>query len=270
MLQKILSYPHTHGLDLDSPEASEMRRQLIKERNFLNRIYQEWYRIILEFIPDGVIGQILELGSGGGFFDKIFSDVIKSDIIFLTNNSMVLNAHNLPFKSNSLRAIVMTNVLHHISRPDDFFRSAAKCVRLGGRIIMIEPWVSTWSRFVYKKLHQEPFEPDAINWHFPPQGPLSGANSAMPWILFHRDKDRFSQAFPEWAVHHIELMMPLRYLLSGGVSLRVLMPGFTFNFWKWIENRLDPVMKKIAMFAFIALERTVPYKPVQINEKKSP
>jgi SAM-dependent methyltransferase len=263
MLKKILSHPLTHGLDVDSPETSELRKQIIQEKAFLYRIYQEWYQIILEFIPSDIPGRVLELGSGGGFLGDIFSGIIKSDIIFLSTNNVVVDAHYLPFKSNSLRAIVMTNVLHHIPCPEDFFESAAKCIRPGGRIIMIEPWVSSWSRFVYTNLHHEPFDPNTTKWHITTPGPLSGANSAMPWILFHRDKRKFSRVFPEWIINHIELMMPLRYLFSGGVSLRSFMPGFTYNFWKWIENRLNPIMNKIAMFAFISLERKPPHK---INE----
>ena len=260
MFKKILSHPLTLGLDLDSPETSELRNRIIKEKIFLYRIYQEWYQIILEFIPEEIPGRVLELGSGGGFLGEIHSEVIKTDIIFLSMNNAVVDAHKLPFKSNSLRAIVMTNVLHHIPHPDAFFHSAARCIRPGGRILMIEPWVSTWSRFVYTKFHHEPFDSNATKWQFPAQGPLSGANSAMPWIIFHRDKDKFTQSFPEWSINYIKLMMPVRYLISGGVSLRGLMPGFTYNMWQWIENRLEPIMHKIAMFAFISLERKIPHE----------
>ncbi len=33
----------------------------------------------------------------------------------------------------------MFDVLHHISRPRDFFKEAIRCLRNSGRIIMIEP-----------------------------------------------------------------------------------------------------------------------------------
>jgi SAM-dependent methyltransferase len=254
MIRKIISHPLTHGLDLDSPKTSELRAKIIKEKGFLSRIYLEWYKMIINSIPHAIHGKVLELGSGGGFFGEVFPDVIKSDIIFLSMNDVVADAHYLPFKSDSLCAIVMTNVLHHIPNPEIFFQSAKRCIHPGGRMIMIEPWVSTWSKFVYTNLHHEPFDPDVKEWCFPKHGPLSGANSALPWILFYRDKDLFSQLFPEWSIDQIILQMPFRYLLSGGVSLRRLMPDCTFNIWKWFENRLDPVMKKAAMFAFISLE----------------
>src|SRR5262249_31802772 len=39
---------------------------------------------------------------------------------------------------------------------------ATRCVRSGGVVAMIEPWVTPWSRFVYTRLHHEPFQPETI------------------------------------------------------------------------------------------------------------
>ena len=47
--------------------------------------------------------------------------------------------------------------------------------------------------------------------------------------------------------------MPFRYLLSGGVSLRSLVPGWSFALWRNLENLLRPWMKSLAMFALIVL-----------------
>jgi hypothetical protein len=58
-----------------------------------------------------------------------------------------------------------------------------------------------------------------------------------------------------WQIHKIEPMMPFCYLLSGGVSSRSLMPGWTFKYWRGLENMLTPFMNKLAMFAFIVLQK---------------
>jgi hypothetical protein len=42
--------------------------------------------------------------------------------------------------------------------------------------------------------------PDAADWSFPAVGPLSGANGALPWILFERDRARFEREFPQWVI----------------------------------------------------------------------
>jgi hypothetical protein len=50
--------------------------------------------------------------------------------------------------------------------------------------------------------------------------------------------------------------MPFRYLLSGGVSMRSLMPGWMFGFWRGLEATLGPWHHHLAMFARIVLQRT--------------
>ncbi len=120
---------------------------------------------------------------------------------------------------------------------------------------MVEPWVTAWSRLVYRHLHEEPFEPDAAEWEFPSSGPVSGANNALPWIMFARDRARFEREFPEWTIERIEPFMPVSYLLSGGMSYPSLMPGFTFGLWRAAEAAAAPIMGAVAMFALIVLRR---------------
>ena len=50
--------------------------------------------------------------------------------------------------------------------------------------------------------------------------------------------------------------MPARYLISGGVSMRSLMPGWSFGLWRGIENALGGYNHKLAMFAHVVLRRT--------------
>ena len=105
-------------------------------------------------------------------------------------------------------------------------------------------------------LHHEPFEPNAKNWTIPSTGPLSGANGALPWIMFVRDRARFEREFPGWRIESIRPMMPFRYLASGGVSTRNLAPLWTYGLWRRLEDAAGPWMNSLAMFAQIVLERT--------------
>src|SRR5262245_48669630 len=255
MLKALLAYPLTRGLDIDDPRTTHLRRQIIEEKKFLRRIYQEWYRAIVTGLPEGQ-GAVLELGAGGGFLGDIMSDVITSELFYTPNVRAVLDGLRLPFAASSLRGIVMTNVLHHMSQPRLFFSEAIRCVRPGGVLIMIEPWVTRWSRFVYSRLHHEPFDPDAASWELPSGGPLSTANDALPWIIFVRDRVKFKQEFPEWNIELIRPMMHFRYLVSGGLSMRALSPGSSFGVWRHIEVALARWNDQLAMFAQITLRRT--------------
>jgi hypothetical protein len=128
-------------------------------------------------------------------------------------------------------------------------------VRPGGVVAMIEPWVTGWSRFVYTHLHHEPFQPEAPLWELANGGPLSSANDALPWIIFSRDRAMFEREFPHLRIESIKPFMPFRYLLSGGVSLRSLAPGWSFALWRQLENSLEHWANKLAMFAQIIVQR---------------
>ncbi|MBE0558464.1 MAG: methyltransferase type 11, partial [Proteobacteria bacterium] len=122
------------------------------------------------------------------------------------------------------------------------------------RCLLIEPWNTPWARWVYRHLHHEPFDPDG-GWGISSTGPLSGANGALPWILIERDRSLFCRQFPEWRISSAVPMMPLVYLLSGGVSLRSLMPVWAYQWIRRMERSIAGMERKCGMFAFIVLER---------------
>ena len=253
-LRNLLAHPLTRDLALDDPKTTVLRKEILNQKAFLRRIYQDWYCQILEKLPESH-ELVLELGSGPGFLKENLPDAITSEIFWEPEVDIVLNGLNLPFSPFSLSAILMTDVLHHIGDPRRFFNEASRCIPPLGRIIMVEPWVSQWSSLVYTYLHHEPFNPDAATWEFQQTGPISGANIALPWMIFRRDKTVFEEEFPQWRIEKIFPMMPFVYLLSGGVSLRSLIPGWTYSFWRWIERRFDKSIDKMAMFALIVLQK---------------
>lgn len=254
MLKEMLAHPLTRGLEIDDSRTTQLRRQIIQQKVFLKRMYEEWYADIGSALPPEK-GLVIEIGSGAGFLKDAIPDVITSELFLCSNVSIVLDGCQMPFADGTLRGIVMTDVFHHLPQPRCFFREATRCVRPGGVLVMIEPWVTPWSRLVYENLHHEPFRPDAQEWEFPRTGPLSGANSALPWIIFQRDRKQFESEFPQWRIRTVKFMMPFRYIVSGGVSLRSLMPGWSYGVWRTLEHTLRPLMPRLAMFAQIVLQR---------------
>jgi SAM-dependent methyltransferase len=254
LLRRWLAHPLTAGLDLDDPATTELRKQIIAQKPFLHAIYDEWYRMLADAVPPGG-GTALELGSGAGYCERFIPDLVTSEVLCCNGVRLVAGAEQLPFADAALRAIVMTNVLHHLPNVSRFFSEASRVLRKGGRIVMIEPWVSPWSRLVFGHFHHEPFDPDRTQWSFTSEGPLAGANIAMPWIVFSRDRSEFERQFPQLTVEWIRPFMPFRYLLSGGVGLRSLMPAFTYRAWAGLERLLEPSMDWLAMFAFVMVRK---------------
>ena len=258
LLTNLLRHPLTKGLDIDDILTTELRKQIICNKPFLKKIYAQWYAQIQKNRPAS-LGPVLEIGTGAGFLKNYIPDLITSDVMPIKGNDLACDALHLPFTANSLGAIAMINVLHHIPDASVFFQEASRCIKNQGIMIMIEPWVSSWSKFVYATFHHEPFEPDAKLWKLPPSGPLSGGNDALPWIIFNRDVEKFGKEHDCWAIKSTTPGLPFNYLLSGGVSMRNLMPGWMYKPLAYIEKIMpDVLIKKSAMFSMIILENTKP------------
>ena len=250
-----LSHPLGRNLDLDSPATTNIRKRIIREKPFLRKIYEKWYCRILDAFAKDRRAPVLELGSGAGFLKDYFQGVISSDLLQIKDIDIYLDGQFLPFKKGTLEGIVMIDVFHHLANTKLFMRNATRCVQPGGRLVMIEPWITDWSGWVYTRLHHEPCRPESQIWELTPGGPLTQANLALPWIVFARDREKFRHTFPQWHIQKVQLHTPFCYLLSGGVSLRSLMPGFLFGAWCKIEKFLEPWMHRWAMFATIVLIR---------------
>lgn len=254
MLVEKLEHPLTRGLSVDDPQTTAIRRQLIQQKKILRLIYQEWYAKLKSTLPAGK-GSVVEIGSGAGFLSNVIPECITSDVFYNQWTTLVLDGQHLPFADQSLRAIMMIDVLHHLPLVRKFLNSAARCVRAGGVMSMVEPWVTPWSKIFFRYFQSEPFLPKSKTWEFAKNGPLSGANIALPWILFERDHYLFEREFPQWQIQRLDPIMPFTYLLSGGVSMRSLMPAFTYSFWHAIEKAFAR-LTSMALFAIIVLVRT--------------
>lgn len=253
--KRLVEHPTTRGMDIDAPETTGRRKEIILNKKFLKYIYLDWYKQIDTCFSSSE-GLILEIGSGAGFSEAIIPNVIKTDVLEIPGIQAVAGGGSLPFRDESLAGITTVNVLHHLPAPRAFFTEASRTVKKGGKIVMIEPWATRFSSFIYKYFHHERFDLNAEKWEFSGQGPLSEANSAIPWIIFERDRPVFRSEFKDWQISQIKPMMPIRYLLSGGISLRFSAPGTCYPAVSKFEELLEPWIDNLAMFALIELTKS--------------
>ncbi len=252
ILHKILALPHTASeSNIDDPNTTLIHRDIILSKPFLKKIYLFWYAEITK--PFKAEDQILEIGSGGGFLKDVFPKVLTSDIMPLPNCDRVVDATNMDFAANELDGIVMVNVFHHIPDSEKFLIEARRVLKPGGKIVMVEPAYSGWSNWVYNNFHHEPFDPTMKEWKFESSGPMSSSNQALPYIVFDRDKAIFNKKFPDFVIKSVKYHTPLSYLLSGGVSMKSLVPSFLFSTVHFLEGLISS--KHFNMFWTVEIEK---------------
>jgi len=254
-LMRLLAEPQTRGFDLDDPMTSIRRRQLAKTKRALYLSYIGWYRRLAEIDRTAPVGTRVELGSGGGFLEEFIPGLTTTDVLPLPFVQEVCSAEDLPFEDATVAAIYMINVLHHLNDPNRFFAEAERVLVPKGLVAMVEPYVSPFSRLVYKYIHHELFDPDVCSWRLPPAGPLSGGNDALPWNIFVRDRAIYDSRYPNLMVEQIAPHTFLSHLLSGGVTMRSFVPAFMIPICQKLEGRLGPLLRYLGVFGTIILRK---------------
>ncbi len=242
--------------DLDDPRRTVHHKEIIKSKPFLTKIYVEWYSNIKQLCSDAPSGDIIELGSGGGFMKEVFTGIKTSDILELPDNDFTFNALAMPFEDNSVAAFVMVDVFHHVPDSELFVKEMNRCLKPGGLIVMSEPCTTWWSKIIFKNFHHEPFN-EKGDWTIPGTGPMSDANGALPWIVLERDNEKFKTLFPSLKITALQKHSPLKYLLSGGVSMKSLVPNWSYSFISGFEKVTGNILPGFALFQFIKIRKTV-------------
>jgi len=250
-----LKLPETMGIEnLEGPATILLHAEIIQKKPFLKKLYIDFYKQFKKAVSDSENKVLVELGSGGGFIKEVIGNVITSDVLELPNVDKVFSVLDMPFEQASVDAFFMFDVLHHITEPKAFFKEALRRLKIGGKVVMIEPANTLWSRFIYKRFHHEAFDAQA-KWELQESGPLSGENDALAWIIFWRDRKIFESEFPSLRIVSMRNHTPLRYVLSGGLTLRQLVPSFSYPAVKAIEYTLSPINNLLGMFQTIELEK---------------
>jgi len=131
-------------------------------------IYAVWFEMLLAALPRE--GRILEVGAGPGFLTAYArprlpkASWLATDIVEAPWNDLVADGLSLPFRAEAFDAIVALDLVHHLARPERFFREARRVLAPGGRIAVVEPWLTPLSYPIYRWFHQEGCRSDIDPW----------------------------------------------------------------------------------------------------------
>jgi SAM-dependent methyltransferase len=128
-------------------------REVWAGRPELRAVYGEWFDALLAAVDTR--RPVVELGAGPGFFKEYASGLIAIDLVRSPWIDVVAEGGALPLRTASVGAIVMIDTLHHLPAPLRFLDEAVRVLRAGGRLAMVEPWITPCSYVLYRFLHHE-------------------------------------------------------------------------------------------------------------------
>ena len=238
-------------------ESLAKRREIWNNKKILQKIYGDWYREMISDLCSGA-GKTVELGSGTGNFKDFKPDIVTSDIEKQDWIDMRFDAHEMPFTENEIANFVMIDVLHHLADPIKFLNETYRVLEPGGRIILIEPYMSPFSKIVYKLKHHEPFDlkSDYFNDKIDINKDPWDSNQAIATILFFREIKKFNNLFAnKFTFHKKKQISIVLFPGSGGYEYRQFIPNSLIPLFELIEKLLTPFSGLLAFRCYVVLEK---------------
>lgn len=246
-------------VNVDGDERIKAHNDILLKKPKLQRVFDENFQRMESlaahyFDADGLK---IELGSGAVSMKKNNSDIQTSDIVPSSYNDLTLDAQNMELENNSVAMFFAQNVFHHFNDPEKFFNELTRVVKPGGGVIMLEPYHGPLARLIYTNfIPGETFDKTQPSWTSDHDGPMFGANQALSYIVFNRDKEKFETLYPDFEISFTCIQNNyLRYILSGGLNFRKLVPDAFDPILRFFEFLLKPLNSLFGIHYIIVLKR---------------
>jgi SAM-dependent methyltransferase len=245
----------------------ELHRSAWQRNPALRALYGRWYRQIGEVLERAPPGPRVELGSGAGFAAEFIPGLVLTDLVAAPWHHREVGADRLPFADGEVAALVLFDVLHHLSAPAAFFGEAERALAPGGLIVICDPYISPLSYPVYKFLHEEPVDLSARVLDLPGDRLHTEANAqarakdpfdsnqAISTLLFGPQRAELERRFRGLEIVSVEKMAGPCYAASGGFSRPPLLPLALWRRLESLERRLPRVILDRMAFRLLAVVR---------------
>jgi SAM-dependent methyltransferase len=236
-----------------SIERLREHRRLWDAKPLLRSVYRVWFDLLLRELRPG--RRVLEVGAGPGLFSAHARQQrpdlcwVASDILAAPWNDLVADGVRLPFDAAAFDAVTAVDLVHHLAHPAAFFREAARVLAPGGRLAVVEPWVTPLSFPVYRWLHEEGCRPFLDPWN--PFGggdgkdPFEG-DAALVWRLV-RDTPAARWRELGFAPPRTELLNGFAYLASLGFRRATLAPAWAAQALLALDRAIAPLARALGL-----------------------
>lgn len=259
ILFDLLRDPSVCGIDIDGEDRLAAHRKILAAKPLLKSVFVEFHQLF-----DGLdrkylsgSGLRVELGAGIAPMGDSFPDVLATDVVPGLHLDRVLNAEQMDLADESVRVFFGQNCFHHFPCPGRFFSELDRTLVPGGGAVLLEPYYGPFAEFLFKRLFStEGFDKTYPSWDVPVAGPMNGANQALSYVVFVRDKNKFESEYPNLEiVCGIRVPNYLKYLLSGGLNFKQLLPTSLSPVVSLVQWMLSPFDRWLCLHHVVVIRK---------------
>lgn len=255
-----LSDPLLAGMDVDGVSRLNLHLIMLAKKRMLRDVFTEFHHLFKQLDQQFFSGKgaEIELGAGISPMRDSYPNVLATDIVDAPHLDKVINAEAMDLPDNSVRTIYGQNCFHHFPHPDKFLFELERVLIPGGGAILLEPYYGPFASFLFKRLFRtEGFDKSFPSWETPVEGPMNGANQALSYIVFVRDRAELERKHPSLKiVHEQRVGNYLKYVISGGLNFRQLLPDGMTGAVSYIEKLLWPFNRWFALHHIIVIRKS--------------
>lgn len=251
--------PRIASVDVDSSDRIVKHRELLLKKRMTREVFFELYDLLAKMDAKylfGGTGKRIEIGSGSSLIKSVMPDVEATDLVEYDGLDRIVDAMDMPYGDGEIKTIFGIHCFHHLPDPYKFLSEVRRACSAGGGTILIDPYHGPVASLIFKHLFtNEHFDKagPAITEH---QGPMSDANQALSYVVFERERDKFDRMFPELEIVEMQpITNYLRYLISGGVNFRQLLPDASIPLLRLMEGVLSPLRHQLALHHVIVIRK---------------
>ena len=259
LIINFLRHPLLKDIDINDSQRIEIHKKIFLNKKILIKVFNYFHKTFL-FLEEKFIrgnGLRIELGSGIYPMKKTVKNVLATDIIPGPDIDLILDAENLELKSNSVKTLFIQNSFHHFSNPKKFFNELNRVLVRGGGSIILDPYYGWLASKIYPKMfNTEIFDKFTDKWDYKNFGPMKGANQALSYVIFIKDRNKFKNLYPSLEIVEQTICNNyLLYLFSGGLNFKQIVPNLFIPLILFIQLIIYPFKKFFALHHIIVIRK---------------